>query len=426
MRPPAPSRRRALGWLAASEFGWGFGVALASDTAIVPLFLAALGTSKTVIGLAPATAGVMGALPLLAAGYVTGYLSRLKPFLIGGSVAAASPFLLLAAFIWLYAKVLDDSILLWVFFAAYGIRGFLLGLLLPMWVSFVAQTAPPRRRGFSFGLLGICFSGGAVAGGAVAVFPLEWLSFPQSFACCFALSTLMGATGIAFLAPIHEPSVARPPQRPSARAYLRQLIAAIRRHPLFIHYLWARPALAGGAVLLAFYAVYAQDRLDAGTAEVALLGPAFFVGTALGGAGLGYLGDRRGYPWALSAAAAMAAAGLLASLVSGSLIGFATAACCAGVFTSGADVGAFGLISALATDAERTALFGVHFLVGVLLSAIVPFSAGVLIDAYGFAPVFVGSAALVAVGIAQLVRLARVSASLTPLEEAEGAGAYPA
>ena len=39
-----------------------------------------------------------------------------------------------------------------------------------------------------------------------------------------------------------------------------------------------------------------------------------------------------------------------------------------------------------------TALFGVHFLVGVLLSAVVPFSAGVLIDAYGFAPVFAGSA----------------------------------
>ena len=116
MHPPGPSRRRALGWLAASEFGWGFGEALASDTAIVPLFLAALGTSKTVIGLAPATAGVMGGLPLLAAGYVTGHLLRLKPFLIGGSMVASLPFLLLAAFIWLYAKVLGDSILLWAFF----------------------------------------------------------------------------------------------------------------------------------------------------------------------------------------------------------------------------------------------------------------------------------------------------------------------
>ena len=408
-----------------SEVVWGFGEALASDTAIVPLFLAALGTSKTVIGLAPATAGVMGGLPLLAAGYVTGHLLRLKPFLIGGSMVASLPFLLLAAFIWLYAKVLGDSILLWAFFAAYGMRGLLFGLLLPMWVSFVAQAAPPRRRGFSFGLLGICSSGGAVMGGVAALLPLDWFSLPQNFACCFALSFLASAAGALLIAQVPEPPAARPPLRPLARAYLRQLIAAIRRHRLFLHFLWARPALAGGAVLLAFYAVYAQDRLDAGTAEVALLGPAFFVGTALGGAGLGYLGDRRGYLWTLSAAAAMAIAGLLASLVSGSLIGFAVAACCAGVFTSGADVGAFGLISALATDAERTALFGVHFLVGVLLSAVVPFSAGVLIDAYGFAPVFAGSAALVAMGIAQLVRLARASASLTPLEEAEGAGAYP-
>ena len=404
---------------------WGFGIGVASDTAIVPLFLAALGASKSVIGLAPASASVARALPLLAAGYVTARSQRLKPFLIIGCSAAIMPTAALAGIIWIGAGVVSPPLLIVAFFVASILRNLLFGLLDPAYMSFVARTVPPRRRGFGLGLLGLCFSGGAVAGGAVAVFPLDWLAFPQSFACCFALSALTGATGIALLAQIREPSVARPPRRPSARTYLRQLIAAIRLHPLFVHYLWARPALAGGAVLLAFYAVYAQDRLGAGTAEVALLGPTLYVGSAIGGLGLGYLSDRRSYLWALCAAAAAALIGLLTSLVSASLVGFALAAFSAGVFMSGQDVAAFGLVSALVPDADRTALFGVIFLVDAILTAVVPVAAGALIDAHSFAPVFAGSAALIAIGIAQLVRLARASASLTPLEEAEGAGAYP-
>ena len=80
-------------------------------------------------------------------------------------------------------------------------------------------------------------------GGVAALLPLDWFSLPQNFACCFALSFLASAAGALLIAQVPEPPAARPPLRPLARAYLRQLIAAIRRHPLFVHFLWARPAL---------------------------------------------------------------------------------------------------------------------------------------------------------------------------------------
>jgi len=388
--------------------GWPLGVALISNTTILPLLLKHLGASNTAIGCLPALYNLLVFLPGFLVVRSVSRLTRAREYLFTVALIERFALLLLVPLILLWGHS-HPGWLIAALFLGIAIHAGAMGVNQPAYWVVVGKTVPAAWRGRLFGY----------AGGVAGILGLgmdgllrRFLSgpnggFPGGYADCFFLAFVVMTISVLPFAVIREPP-GQPPRAddPHTGHYGQDSLRIWRLNAGFRRFLYGQIALTLSALAVPFYVLYAERQLRAGTDSVAGYTAAIVLVTAFGGLGWGAWSDRAGNKIVLLLSCACAClASLFALFAPSSLLFF-------GVFVllalgiAGTGLAGFNIVMEYA-DTERdiplyTAMYNT---VTALPRAAAPLIGGLIADHFGgYQALFILSATLAFVALLLTLR----------------------
>lgn len=308
-------RTGPLGRLAGDDRAWNFalgvgdgvsfavGMAFASQTAILPLFVSHFTRAEWVIGLVPAIF-LLG----LQATQVVGaaFRARLRQFWGPFKVQLLIPRLALLCMA--LTPFLPGQAALWGFFACYAAFALAIGFQAPAWFEYVSHLVSADRRGRFFGYRHALGGLASLAASALAAGFLAWLPFPWNFAACFMLAAVSVYVGYLLQIAVRFDWDQVDRQNRNTAPFWPSALDMIRKNRDFRAYLVLRFGLTAGTMAFAFYVVHAKERFELSSSLSSLLAVALIHAPALGGAVWGRLADRVGCKRILGLGAILAAA----------------------------------------------------------------------------------------------------------------------
>ncbi len=398
--------------------------AFVSPTLVLALFVTKLGGSNILVGLLPAIATGCYLLPQLFVAARLQAMPKVMGWYTWPGVVRCIAYALLTLAVWLLGSNSGNyGLLLGLFFVLYLIYSLTAGLSGVPWVVVVGKVVPPRRRGIFFGLRNF---GGSIlalfASGLIKVLLDEQngIGFPLNFVIIFAITTLLVSLGIATWAVVKEPA-----QRTVQRAM--GIMEMIRRGPQNLRadrsyrfFLFARIMLTLAAIADPFYIVYAVRQIGAPDSVAALYAAALTIASIAGNLIWSPLADYAGnrrmmFLTAITALAVPTAALLIPLLANAGWLGwvanipgvggfagksggvvsvpFALVFIFSGLAVSAANVINTNVLLNIAPPPRRSEYIG--YLNTVLgLVTFIPVVGGLLIDWFGFVPVFIVAATM--------------------------------
>lgn len=276
--------------------GGFFGLALgfASFGTILPLFVASMTDSATLIGLVPAIHAAGWLLPQLFTASHVARLRRYKRTVLKMTIHERLPFLgfalvaLLLPTIGLQAGLILTFILLtW-----QGLGG---GFTANPWTSMISKIIPPDHRGTFFGtqaaVANLFISGAAIAAGYV----LDFYEAPFSFAVCFFIAVLFFTVSWFALALTREPTDNEKIIDEHPTPFWHGARAILQRDRNFNWFLVARTLSQFATMGFAFYIVYALRHFQMDEITAGFLTATLTISQTVANAGMGWLGDRIGH-----------------------------------------------------------------------------------------------------------------------------------
>lgn len=385
-----------------------FGIALgfASFSAILPLFVASMTSSATLIGLVPAIHSAGWLFPQL---FTASHVSRLrsyKPTVLMMTIHERVPFLgfaivaLLLPFIGISAGLtLTFLLLIW-----QGLGG---GFTANAWVSMISKIIPPSSRGTFFGmqagLANLFISGSAIGAGYL----LDALASPWNFAVCFFIASIFFAVSWFALAATREPEDTDKIIPEEKTHFWDSAKEVLSRDPNFNWFLSARVLSQFATMGFSFYIIYALRDFGMTPVVAGFLIATLTISQTIANIGMGWIGDRIGHR-------AMLILGASAAFLSAVLAwNAATLAWFYPIFilTGMANVSIWTIGMTMTVDfgseAERPIYIGLSQTLTAPATIIAPILGGWIADSAGFVPTFIISTALSVVMIGILVFLVK-------------------
>ena len=375
--------------------GATFGVALgfASFGTILPLFVASMTDSATLIGLVPAIHSAGWLLPQL---FTASHVSRLRRYLrtvLMTTVHERIPFLgfaivsLLLPIIGVNAGLLLTFLLLiW-----QGLGG---GFTANAWTSMISKIIPPDSRGTFFGmqagLANLFISVSAIAAGYL----LNALASPWDFAVCFFLASIFFALSWFALAATREPEDNEKIIPKEKTHFWDDAKKVLSRDKNFNWFLSARILSQFATMGFSFYIIYALREFNMTEVVAGYLTATLTISQTVANIGMGWVGDRVGHRAMLIIGAVSAFLSALLAWNAASLAWFYPIF----ILTGLANVSMWTISMTMTVDfgseADRPIYIGLSQTLTAPATIIAPILGGWIVDSAGFAPTFVISTIL--------------------------------
>ena len=375
--------------------GATFGVALgfASFGTILPLFVASMTDSATLIGLVPAIHSAGWLLPQL---FTASHVSRLRRYLrtvLMTTVHERIPFLgfaivsLLLPIIGVNAGLLLTFLLLiW-----QGLGG---GFTANAWTSMISKIIPPDSRGTFFGmqagLANLFISVSAIGAGYL----LNALASPWDFAVCFFLASIFFALSWFALAATREPEDNEKIIPKEKTHFWDDAKKVLSRDKNFNWFLSARILSQFATMGFSFYIIYALREFNMTEVVAGYLTATLTISQTIANIGMGWLGDRVGHRAMLIIGAVSAFLSALLAWNAASLAWFYPIF----ILTGLANVSMWTISMTMTVDfgseADRPIYIGLSQTLTAPATIIAPILGGWIVDSAGFAPTFVISTIL--------------------------------
>jgi MFS family permease len=275
-------------------FAFFFGIAFASSSTIVPLFVSKITLNPLVIGLVAMIAQSAWYIPQLFTADRIEKLDRKKPVLINlGFFAERLP-----VYLWPLAALLalDYPILaLVLFILGYAWHGLGAGVVGPAWQDLLARCFPVRKRGFVLGLTTFAGTAAGTLGAGVSSWILEEYSYPYNFVVLFSIAAVAVTVSWFFIAMVREPLQ---PAKPHAHASLpmwSRMTMILQRDKNFRAYLIARMLLILSAMATGFVTVVSIERWNLEDGVVGFYTAILLLGQTAGNLLAGVIADRFGH-----------------------------------------------------------------------------------------------------------------------------------
>jgi MFS family permease len=290
---------------------FGAAIGFASFGTILPLFVASMTDSATLIGLVPAIHSAGWLLPQLFTANHTAQLRRYKRTVLMMTIHERLPFLGFAIVALLLPRidlqaglVLTFILLIW-----QGLGG---GFTANPWTSMISKIFPPESRGTFFGIqaavANLFISAAAVGAGYL----LNAFNSPLDFVSCFLIAVLFFTISWFFLALTREPADHEKVIEENPPPFWHGAGRILKRNKNFSWFLLARILSQFGTMGFAFYIVYALRHFEMTEVTAGYLTATLTISQMVANAGMGWLGDRVGHRLMLIVGAASA---LLSSLL---------------------------------------------------------------------------------------------------------------
>jgi len=300
-----------------------FGVALgfASFGTILPLFVASMTDSATLIGLVPAIHAAGWLLPQLFTASHTSRLRRYKPSVLKLTVHERLPFLGFAIVALLLPKIGLRAGLIAIFLLLtwQGLGG---GFTANPWTSMISKIIPPEYRGTFFGtqaaVANLFISGAAIGAGYL----LNYYEEPFNFAVCFFIAVAFFTISWFALALTREPTDNEKVIDEHPTPFWQGASRIIKRDTNFNWFLIARTLSQFATMGFAFYIVYALRRFQMDEITAGFLTATLTISQTVANAGMGWLGDKIGHRAMLITGAAAATISSFLAWIAPSLVWF--------------------------------------------------------------------------------------------------------
>jgi len=388
--------------------GGMFGVALgfASFGTILPLFVASMTDSATLIGLVPAIHSAGWLLPQL---FIAGYTSRLRRYkrtVLLATIHERIPFLGLAVVAFILPKiglqaglVITFMLLTW-----QGLGG---GFTANSWTSMISKIIPPESRGTFFGIqaavANLFISGAAIGAGYL----LDLLNSPTDFMICFLIASVFFTISWIFLAQTREPADHEKVIDKNPAPFWREAGRILQRDRNFNWFLAARILSQFATMGFSFYIVYALRRFQMDAVTAGYFTATLTVAQMVANAGMGWMGDRVGHRLMLIIGAASAVLSSLLAWFAPSLAwffpifvltGFSNVAIWTNGMTMSVDFGG---------ESERPFYIGLAQTLTAPATIVAPLIGGWIADTWGFVSTFAWSMMLSIVMLGILIFLVK-------------------
>lgn len=404
--------------------GGMFGVALgfASFGTILPLFVASMTDSATLIGLVPAIHAAGWLLPQLFTANYTARLRRYKRTVLMMTIHERVPFLGLALVALLLPSIglqagliLTFMLLIW-----QGLGG---GFTANSWTSLISKIIPPESRGTFFGtqaaIANLFISGAAVGAGYL----LDWFDSPMNFTTCFLIACLFFIISWIFLALTREPADYDKVIEENPAPFWQGASRILKRDTNFNWFLTARILSQFATMGFAFYIVYALRRFQMDAVTAGYLTATLTISQTVANAGMGWLGDRVGHRLMLIVGAASATLSSLLAWFAPSLGWFFPIFALSGFANVSIWMNGMTMTVDFSGEAERPFYIGLAQTLTAPATIIAPLIGGWIADTQGFILTFALSTILSIVMIATLFFLVKEPRKLphpNPLPVGEG------
>jgi MFS family permease len=398
--PPQTRRGLKLFWLD----GLFIALSFSFYSSFVPLLLLALGASNSQVGFLSSASSLSGIGAYLVASRVTMLAGSRKRVVVFARFSSRLVLLALA----LIPIVLAGQQAIAVVIGLSCLQVICENIGAPAWTALVADIVPLPIRARYVASRNIAKSAARMIGVAVAGWLIRSLGFPYGYQAAFTLAAAFGLVAAWAYAgiPVEQESTAAAQVCPAER-----LVLSSRRLQLYIvaRAVWA----LGYHIAAPFYGVYVVRALGGTASTVGLLSAVGAVAAVLGLFAFGRAVEAYGLKrlW-LVAGLGECAVPLLWAVAPVAWLG-ALPAAIDGLILAGLELVNLNTLLILVEAKYRTEFAALHsaiISVGMLLG---PMFGGRMADMLGFRPVFVGSAAVLAIGVA----LYWAFVPETPLEE---------
>ncbi len=393
---------------------FGVGIALVSQTTVLPSFVSQLTDSAPLIGLSSTIMTGAWLLPQLIAASYLADKDRKKPYLMVPAAVGRPIFLLLAAVLFLGVD-LAPALILGLFFIGLTVFMSTDALAAVAWFDILSKAIPPTRRGRLFGIAQF-FSGLLTVGAGAVVNALlgpQGPSFPHSYARLFFLAGLSFLVSLLAMSFLREPVKPTQAERLSWNAFLPKLLTVLRENRTFSLVTALRLLTGLNGMALPFYVVHATEELQLGVGAIGLFLSSQVIGGILAGFVWGYLNERSGSKIVIQCSTMMALASPLLALLMGPIGGLAGSSViyiyslifvAIGALNSSMMPGFINFVLELAPSEERATYIALtNTLCGVLLLA--PFLGGWLLQATSYPMLFAVTAVGISLGLVLTFRL---------------------
>ncbi|HSL42550.1 MAG TPA: MFS transporter [Anaerolineales bacterium] len=403
--------------------GGFFGVAIgfASFGTILPLFVASMTDSATLIGLVPAIHATGWLLPQLFTAGHTSRLRRYKRTVLMLTIHERVPFLGLALVAFLLPKVGLHAglIMTFVFLTWQGLGG---GFTANPWTSMISKIIPPESRGTFFGVQGavanLLISAAAVGAGYL----LGWFDAPVNFIVCFLIASVFFTFSWLSLALTREPADYEKVIDENPAPFWHGAGRILKRDKNFGWFLTARLISQFATMGSSFYIVYALRHFQMDTVTAGYLTATLTVAQTVANAGMGWLGDRVGHRLMLIVGAASALLGATLAWFAPSLAWFFPIFILTGFANVSIWMNGITMAVDFSDESERPFYIGLAQTLTAPATIIAPLIGGRIADTQGFVSTFAWSAMLSVVMICILVFLVKEPRKIIQLANVQSPG----
>jgi MFS family permease len=404
--------------------GGFFGLALgfASFGTILPLFVASMTNSATLIGLVPAVHGAGWLLPQLFTASYTSRLRRYKRTVLLSTIHERIPFLGLAIVALLLPKIgLQAGLsLTFMFLIWQGLGG---GFTANSWTSLISKIMPPESRGTFFGtqaaVANLFISAAAVGAGYL----LESFKAPFNFVACFLIACLFFSLSWMALALTREPADYDKVIGEKPIPLWQGAGEILKRDKNFNWFLTARVLSQFATMGFAFYIVYALRRFHMDPVTAGYLTATLTVSQTIANAAMGWLGDRVGHRLMLIIGATSAVLSSLLAWFAPSLVWFFPIFVLTGFTNVSIWTNGMTMTVDFSSESERPFYIGLAQTLTAPATILAPLIGGWIADTQGFVSTF-GWSAILSVAMALilifLVKEPRKIPHPIPLPQGEG------
>ncbi len=396
--------------------GGFFGVALgfASFSTILPLFVASMTNSATLIGLVPAIHSAGWLFPQL---FIASFVSRLRRYkrnVLMTTIHERVPFLGFALVALLLPKIGFQAglIISFILLTWQGLGG---GFTANAWTSLISKIIPPDSRGSFFGaqagLANFFISLSAVGAGYL----LTYIASPFDFAACFILAFIFFSISWVAMSLTREPEDTEKIIPAEKTHFWDDAKKILKKDTNFGWFLTARFLSQFATMGFSFYIIYALREFNMTELIAGYFTFTLTIAQTIANFGMGWIGDRIGHRTMIIFGAVAALFSAILAWSATSILWFYPIFILTGI--ANVSIWTLGLTMTVdfGNESERPMYIGLSQTLTAPATIIAPLVGGWISDTAGFIPTFTISAVLSVVMIAILIFLVKDPRKTNPL-----------
>ncbi len=277
---------------------FGFAVGFASFSTVIPLFVATMTSSATLIGLIPAIHSMGWQLPQLFTANRIKKMQYMKPYVVRMTIQERLPILGLAV-LGLLIPVIGNTAALVLTFLILVWQGLGSGLTANAWQIMISKVIPGEIRSTFYGSQAAGANLLASLGAVIAGIILSKMVSPYSFATCFFVASALYAISWFFLNATREPKRIITKNEESPSPIWHDVLRILKGDLHFRSFIISRAISQFGMMAFAFYTVFAVKILKMDTVTMGVMTAILMITQVVANPLLGRLADKWSRKWVM-------------------------------------------------------------------------------------------------------------------------------